>query len=85
MGGGGGGDSINLARLGFVCVFVWVGSVAVSMAGSFVAVRGKPRSSPKRSGGGGADPPLSLAMPTVADLHKTAELEKVIYLSTVSN
>jgi poly(A) polymerase len=56
------------------------------MAGSFVAVRGKPRSSPKRSGGGGgADPPLSLAMPTVADLHKTAELEKVIYLSTVSN
>lgn len=67
-------------------MFVWVGSVAVSMAGSFVAVRGKPRSSPKRSGGGGgADPPLSLAMPTVADLHKTAELEKVIYLSTVSN
>ncbi|EAY85083.1 hypothetical protein OsI_06439 [Oryza sativa Indica Group] len=48
------------------------------MAGSFVAVRGKPRSSPKRSGGGGADPPLSLAMPTVADLHKTAELEKFL-------
>ncbi|XP_040376489.1 nuclear poly(A) polymerase 4-like isoform X2 [Oryza brachyantha] len=47
------------------------------MAGSFGAVgRGRSRSSLKRHGG--ADPPLSLAMPTVADLHKTAELEKFL-------
>ncbi|KAL5207320.1 hypothetical protein ABZP36_031755 [Zizania latifolia] len=46
------------------------------MAGSFVAGRAISRASPKRNGG--ADPPLSLAMPTVADLQKTAELEKFL-------
>uniref|UniRef100_A0A0D9VDZ8 polynucleotide adenylyltransferase n=1 Tax=Leersia perrieri TaxID=77586 RepID=A0A0D9VDZ8_9ORYZ len=49
------------------------------MAGSFVAVRGTSRSSLKQNGRGGlADPPLSLAMPTVVDLQKTAELEKFL-------
>nr|CAB3446180.1 unnamed protein product [Digitaria exilis] len=46
------------------------------MAGSVGVGRATPRSSPKRYAG--TDPPLSLAGPTVADLQRTAELEKFL-------
>ncbi|CAL4889018.1 unnamed protein product [Urochloa decumbens] len=46
------------------------------MAGSVGMGRAAPRSSPKRYAG--TDPPLSLAGPTVADLQRTAELEKFL-------
>jgi poly(A) polymerase len=49
---------------------------AALMAGSVGVGRAAPRSSPKRYAG--TDPPLSLAGPTMADLQRTAELEKVI-------
>ncbi|TVU33152.1 hypothetical protein EJB05_24938 [Eragrostis curvula] len=45
------------------------------MAGPVAVSRAASRASPKRSIG--SDPPLSLARPTVADLQRTAELEKV--------
>ncbi|XP_062223678.1 nuclear poly(A) polymerase 4-like [Phragmites australis] len=46
------------------------------MAGSLSAGRAAPRSSTRRYSG--TDPPLSLAGPTVADLQRTAELEKFL-------
>ncbi|KAL6629658.1 hypothetical protein ACP70R_029423 [Stipagrostis hirtigluma subsp. patula] len=46
------------------------------MVGSVGAGRAAARSSPKRYSG--TDPPLSLAGPTVADLQRTAELEKFL-------
>jgi len=46
------------------------------MAGSVGVGRAAPRSSPKRYAG--TDPPLSLAGPTMADLQRTAELEKFL-------
>lgn len=46
------------------------------MAGSVGKARAALRSSPKRYSG--TDPPLSLAGPTLADLQRTAELEKVV-------
>jgi len=46
------------------------------MAGSVGKGRAALRASPKRYSG--TDPPLSLAGPTLADLQRTTELEKVI-------
>lgn len=46
------------------------------MAGSVGKARAALRSSPKRYSG--TDPPLSLAGPTLADLQRTAELEKFL-------